>query len=245
MGIEHLLAGDGVDAIDALDGTLFVLVGLAPGDGLRPVEVGRDGFAVLVLLDLEVLVATICRVGEAFADDGVAHIVHKLAVHGIRNLFLVHPEGIYGDSLGIEQIAPERVLALGTHFHRAALDEYHAVGLWFVPGTSAHTRDFAALSAHRLHAAGQHRAAYDGHNDCQKDFLHISVFVVFVVRIGLKSAIRGSGWTWCPSILSCRGRCASCRWPVSRGNHHLQILSVRWGCRRHNPVARGLCRHLP
>ena len=133
MRIEHLLACDGVGAIDAFDSTLLVLIGLAPGDGLRPVEVRSDGLAVLVFLDLEIFISTVGRVGQAFADDGVTHVVDKLAVHGIRDFLLVHPEGIDRNALGIQKIAPQRVLTLCAHFHRTTLDEHHAVGLWFIP----------------------------------------------------------------------------------------------------------------
>ena len=77
--VEHLLAGDGVACIYAFDGTLLVLVGLA-GQRLLPVEVRRDGVAVLVLCYHVCLVAAILRVSESCADDAVTHPHDELLV---------------------------------------------------------------------------------------------------------------------------------------------------------------------
>ena len=52
-GVELAGTGDGVGAVDALDGALFVLVGVAPRYSLVPVEMGGDGIALAVLLDLK------------------------------------------------------------------------------------------------------------------------------------------------------------------------------------------------
>ena len=90
--VQLLLARDGIHAVHALDGYFLILGGLAPGDGLLPVQVGRDGLAVLVLLNLVGLVATVGGIGKTFADDGVTHPIDKLFVLGIGDFRVVHPE---------------------------------------------------------------------------------------------------------------------------------------------------------
>ena len=47
--IQHLLTGDGVTVVHALNGSLLVLVGLLPWNGLAPIQMRSYGFAVFVL----------------------------------------------------------------------------------------------------------------------------------------------------------------------------------------------------
>ena len=93
-GIQHLCPVDGMNDIDTLDGTLFVLICLLPGDSLVPVEVGSDGVALLILLNLVGLVATIGGVSQTLADNAIANPVDKLAILGIGDFRLVHPETV-------------------------------------------------------------------------------------------------------------------------------------------------------
>ncbi len=150
LGVEFLDAGDGVDAVEALDGALLVLVGVAPGYGLGPVEVGCHGVALAVFLDFILLVASVGGVGETLADDGVAHPEHKLLVFGVGDFGLVHPESVdrHAALVGLE--IPERVVLGGAHLDRAAAHEHHAVGGRFGPRGAPHAGDF---SSHGVAAA--------------------------------------------------------------------------------------------
>ena len=65
--------------IQALEGTLLVLVRLA-GQRLLPVQVRLHGLTVLIFLNLVSLVTTVGRVSQTLTQDGVANIIHKLAV---------------------------------------------------------------------------------------------------------------------------------------------------------------------
>ena len=128
LGVEHLRAVDGVGDIDAVDGTLLVFRRLAPGNGLRPVEVGLHRLAVAVNLNFVGFVAAVRGVGEAFADDAVAYPLHKLAVHGVGHFRLVHPETIHGDFLRRRCRTPKRIGLFEAHFEETALYFHHTVG---------------------------------------------------------------------------------------------------------------------
>ncbi len=142
--IEFAHACDGVCAVHALDGAQFVLVGIAPGYGFVPVEVRGHRVSFFVFFDLEILVSAVCRVGKAFADNGVADPEYELLVLAVRNLGFVHPEAVDGDTAGVCAQVPERVVFLHSDFHRTAVDQHHAVGCRFGPCRSAYTGDFAA-----------------------------------------------------------------------------------------------------
>ena len=101
--------------VHALYGALLVLVGFAPGNSLAPVQSRSDGVALLVLLDLVGLVAAEGRVGQAFADDAVAHPHDKLPVLGVGDFRLVHPETVYTDFARGKAGTPERVVLFQTN----------------------------------------------------------------------------------------------------------------------------------
>ena len=94
LTVEHLFASHGICHIQALNGTLLVLVGLA-GQLLLPVQMRLYGVAVFVFLNLVGLIATIGRVCQTLAQNGVAYVVHKLTIHGVSHLTFVHPETFY------------------------------------------------------------------------------------------------------------------------------------------------------
>ena len=103
--VDHLLfvqtffAGDGVYIVNAFDGTQLIFVRPFPGNRTAPVQMRGDGFAVTVFRDLKQVVATVSRVGQAFADNGVAHPVNELAVFGVGYFRFVHPERVKRNSL--------------------------------------------------------------------------------------------------------------------------------------------------
>ena len=94
--IEHLLTRHRIGGIKAFKSTQFVLVGLL-GQRLLPVQVRLHRVTVLVFLNLIGLVATIGGIGQTLTKDGVADIVDKLAIHGVGNFALVHPETLDRD----------------------------------------------------------------------------------------------------------------------------------------------------
>ena len=90
LGIEHLFARHRIGYVKAFKGSLLILVRLT-GQRLAPVEVRSDGVAVLIFRNHIGFIAAIRRVGQASAQDRVAHVVHKLAIHRVRHLVFVHP----------------------------------------------------------------------------------------------------------------------------------------------------------
>jgi len=95
--------------------------------------VRRDGITICIFGDLVEVVARIARVGDPFADDGVAHPVDKLLVLGIGDLGLIHPEIVDRDTPCGDGDAPERIEFAGTHGDGAAGDQHHVVGGGFIP----------------------------------------------------------------------------------------------------------------
>ena len=137
---------------------------------------GRNGFTVLVLLYLVGLVATIVRIGKTLAQDRVAHISHKLAIHGVGHFMFVHPETLYRDVTDGHRLAPQTVLLLNTHLHMSTLNHGHTVRGGLVESTPTDTRHLTAFrrSQFRTETARKHDgntyATYD-----TDDFLHISI----------------------------------------------------------------------
>jgi hypothetical protein len=86
------------------------------------------GVALAVFLDLEILVTAVGRVGEAFADDGVAYPEYKLLVFAVCDFGLVHPEAVDRYPAGVSLDVPCAVGFLRAHVNRPAVDEHHAVG---------------------------------------------------------------------------------------------------------------------
>ena len=77
--------------VQALNGSLLVLVGLLPWNGLAPVQMRSHGFAVFVLGN-QSLITSVSGIGQTHTDDRVAYPLHKLAVLGVGHLLLIHPE---------------------------------------------------------------------------------------------------------------------------------------------------------
>ena len=144
--------------IYALDGALLLFGRFAPGYGLGPIEVGRDGVAIAIYFNFERFVAAILRVSQAFANDRVAHPFHKLAVHGVCHFRLVHPESVHGDFARRRHDAPEGIVVFDTRFEVTAFDFHHAEGGRFVVCRRALARHFAAVlhGAAISHARSQH-----------------------------------------------------------------------------------------
>ena len=145
--VELAHAGYGVGAVDRLDGALLVLIGVAPGYGLVPVEVGLHGIAFFVFLNLEFLVAAISGVGEAFADYGVAHPEHELLILAVGNLCLVHPEAVDRNASGICGEVPRAVGLVYAHSHRATVDQHHSVRSGLGPRGAANAGHFSTCRA--------------------------------------------------------------------------------------------------
>ena len=146
-------------AVHALDGALGILVGIFPGNGLRPVQIGRHRITVSVFRNFVRIVTTIGRVGQTLADDGVTHPIYKLAVHGVGHFVLVHPEPVHRNFLLRCHGAPEGVLLVEAHTEEATLHLYHAIRSRLNKGRSALARHFAAV----LHGGvgAQARAKYE------------------------------------------------------------------------------------
>ena len=162
--IEHLLARHRVSHIDTLHGALLVFVGIAR-QGLVPVQVGRDRFAIPVLLNLIGLVAAIGRVGQTLADDGVAHPIDKLPVHGVRHLLLVHPERIHTDVPCRHILSPETVGLLSSHLQAAPPHQHHAVWGRLRHRCATNASDFTPRRIRPL-LAGEARCYGQGRGHC-------------------------------------------------------------------------------
>ena len=145
-GIKHLLARDGIGHVEALYGTLLVLVGLA-GQRLLPVEVRCHGVAVLVFRDHIRLVAAIRRVGQTRTEDAVAHPHHELLILRVGHLRLVHPEAVNRDVLHRCLLTPERVGLFCSHTQIATLHQGHAERSRLGKSSAAHTSHFTAAAA--------------------------------------------------------------------------------------------------
>ena len=135
--------------IHALDGTLFILVGLAPRDILVPVQVGRDGITILVLLNFEGFIAAIGRVCQTLADDAVAHPHHKLSVLGVADFRLVHPETVHTDVTNGESSTPQGVAFFNTYAQRTLRNTHHAKWCRLGKRCAAHSCNLTACS-HRI-----------------------------------------------------------------------------------------------
>ena len=176
-GVELALACDGIGAVYALDGALFVLIGVSPWYWPGPVEIGLDGVSLSVLLDLEGLVASECRVGETLADDRVAHPEHELLVFRVGDFSLVHPEGVDADTARAFTDAGHGVVGRRTHGYGAAVHEHHAVGDGLGERCSAHSGDLAAAcAAARAGAGGEDPDGHrNGAQQCRRrPELHVS-----------------------------------------------------------------------
>ena len=161
--VELAAPRDGVGAVYTLYGPLLVLVGIAPGNRLVPVEIRLYGISLLVLLYLESLVSAVCRVGETLADDGISYPEHKLLVLRVCDLGLVHPEGIHRDPSRVCLYAPYGIPLYGTHRIASAVYEHHPVGSGLRERGAAYAGHLSSgrASAHR-HAGGRQESG--GHS---------------------------------------------------------------------------------
>ena len=143
--IQLLATCNGVNAIYTLDGTSFVLIGIAPGYSLVPVEVGFDRIALFVLLNLKDFVTAVCGVGKAFANDRVAHPEYKLLILRVGNLSLVHIECIYRNTMSILGNAPHAIFLGRTHLVSTTAHQYHTIGGGLGPRHTTYTCHLARV----------------------------------------------------------------------------------------------------
>ena len=145
-----------------------------------------DGIALTVFFDFEFLVSAVCRVGETFADDGVAHPEYKLFVFGVSDFGFVHPESVDADASRIGGEIPCAIGFLHAYFHGTAVDEHHAVGGRFGPRGAAHSGDFASGGTARAGGAsaqGHGQSCSRQGYDCLGWFVHIMVYVVMLCSV--------------------------------------------------------------
>ena len=150
LHIEHACAVVGVGFVHTVEGALLVFGGFAPGQWFVPVEMRLDGVAKLVDFDFVGLISAVRRVGEALAQDAVAHPFHKLAVHRVGHFGLVHPEAIDRDVALRKREPPEAVVLRKAHFEVAAFDFDHAVGSGFEGYRRALACHFATVAHGRV-----------------------------------------------------------------------------------------------
>ena len=161
LGVEKFLASNRIGHIKTLYGALLVLVRFS-GQCLLPVEVWRNGVAVLVLGDEVCLVAAVCRVGKTCAQDGVANPIDKLLILRIGHLGLVHPESVNRNVLHWRLLAPKAVLLLDSHVQESARNLRHSVRRWLGEA-------FATANACHFAAAARNRTAPAAHARCKSD----------------------------------------------------------------------------
>ena len=146
LHVEHARAVIGVRFIHTVEGALLIFRGFAPRQGLVPVEMRLDGVAKLVDLNFIGLIAAVRRVGQSFAQDTIAHPLHKLSVHRVGHFGLIHPETIHRD-VTLRKRQPPKTVVLGqSHFEIAAFDFNHAVGRGFEGHRRALSRHFATVA---------------------------------------------------------------------------------------------------
>ena len=109
--------GYGIGTVHALDGSLLILIGIAPRYRLRPVDMRSYRITVSVLLDYKILIPSVSRIGKTFTDDGITHPKHKLLVFCVCNLRLIHPESIHRHTFGIGFQVPQRIILGWPHLH--------------------------------------------------------------------------------------------------------------------------------
>ena len=101
---------------------------------------GSHRITILVFRNHIGLIASIGRIGQSGADDGIFHIVEKLLVFGICHLCFIHPKTVYGYIFYRCILAPKRVLVGKSHLEIASVDSYHTIRGRFVetPATDPH-----------------------------------------------------------------------------------------------------------
>ena len=142
LHIQHLFSRNGMHGIEALYGTLLLLIGFL-GQCFLPVQMRFHRITLLVFLYLIGFVASIGGVGKAFAQDRVAHIEHKLAILRIGYLGFVHPESFHRDVSHGRFPAPQTVLFLNTHPQMSTLDKGHSVWRRLAEGSASHSSNLS------------------------------------------------------------------------------------------------------
>ena len=107
--IQHTLPRSRIRHVHTFYGPQLVFVRAFPGYRLFPVQIRSHRIPELVLLYLVGLVACVCRIGQAFADNRVAHPKDKLAIFGIRHFIRVHPEAVDRNFPGRNGHSPQRI----------------------------------------------------------------------------------------------------------------------------------------
>ena len=144
--IEHTRSLDRVRFIDAVERSLLVLVGFSPRNGFGPIEVRAHRVAVAVLCNLIRFVATVRRIGQTLADNGIAHPIDKLFIHRVGDFRLIHPEAIDGDVARGDVSAPKRVVLFYARLQIASFYFKHAVGRRLSIGCALHAGHFTAAT---------------------------------------------------------------------------------------------------
>ena len=124
MAVEHLLTRNRVRSIQTVDDLLLVLTWFTR-QGFLPVNHRTNLVALFVSLHRTI---RLIDLSQTFPQDGVTHIVHKLAVFRVGHLSLVHPETVYGDISYRCLTSPKTILGFHTHLQVTTLDERHAIG---------------------------------------------------------------------------------------------------------------------
>ena len=174
--IEHFRAVN-VGGVEAVDGALLILVGFAPREGFVPVEMRLHRIAIAVGFNLVGFIAPEGRVGQALAEDTVAHPFHKLPIHRVGHFGLVHPKAIDRNLTIGHNGAPKRVLLAKTHFQKTAFHFDHTIRRRF-HGRSRATSHHLTSIAHGSPAsakAGNERCGGKQTDDEKKKLLHIVI----------------------------------------------------------------------
>ena len=128
--VEQLLARNGIGNIHALDGALFVFVRLAR-QWLFPVHLWPNGVSILVFGNHIGFVATVSGVGQASAQDAIAHPINELLILRVGHFGFVHPESIHRNVFHGRVLAPQAIAFLDAHLEVSTAHTGHSEGCWF------------------------------------------------------------------------------------------------------------------
>ena len=169
--IELFLACYRIRIIYAFDCPYFIFIGAFPRYRTAPIQMRSNGFAILIFRDFKQIISAIGRVGQAFADDGIAHPINELPIFRICYFRLVHPKGIHGYSFCLWGYPPNRILVRRSHVKSTTFYQHHTVWCRFIECHAPDSDDFAPASGKRFPARGQQRSYCDKY---YQYFFHIS-----------------------------------------------------------------------